>query len=407
MVLWRVDARPAILPPMFWSKKEMPHHTPTPADVEVDPRLREALSTVLDPDLGQDLVTLGFVRGARVEGGEAQLSLELTTPACPHRDAIGTAAASAVDRALPGLKTAIRWSAAVTYGRHGGGMGQQSPMPSLDKVRNIVLVASGKGGVGKSTVATNLACALARTGARTGLLDADIYGPSIPTMFGLHDGVASNDGKTIEPHEVAGLRVMSMGFLIEPERAMIWRGPMLNSAVVQFLRDVHWGELDYLVVDLPPGTGDVQLTFAQQVKVTGAVIVSTPQEVALVDVIRAKAMFDQVQIPVLGVVENMSWFRCDGCDKKHFIFAHGGARKVAMTRGLDVLAELPLDVETRAAGDAGLPIVAAAPDSDAAGQFMALARAVASRIAVLNHKNPTRPEPGPSDAGRRRLSVVS
>lgn len=391
---------------MFWNKKEPPRHEPTPEGVAVDPRLEEALSQVHDPALKEDLRTLGMIRTARVDGAEARIAIELPTPACGYRDELGTAIATAVEGALPGLRTAIAWSARVTFGRHGGGAGQQAQIPALEYVRNIILVASGKGGVGKSTVATNLACALAAEGARTGLLDADIYGPSIPTMFGLHEGVASIDGKTIEPHERAGLKMMSMGFLIEPERAMIWRGPMLNSAVIQFLRDVRWGELDYLIVDLPPGTGDVQLTFAQQVKVTGAVIVSTPQEVALADVVRAKAMFDQVQIPVLGVVENMSWFRCDGCDKRHFIFSHGGAREAAERGGMRVLAELPIDVQTRAAGDQGLPIVAAAPDSEPGRQHLELARAIAGAVAVLNHRNPLRPDPGPSDAGRRRLAVV-
>ena len=353
-------------------------------------------------------MSLGMVLRARVDGELARIAIELTTPACPFRDQIGTDVATAIDKALPGLKSEITWSANVATGRHGGKLAANAPaLPSLDKVRNIILVASGKGGVGKSTVATNLACALGRTGARVGLLDADIYGPSIPTMFGMHEGVASADGKTIEPHVVAGISLMSMGFLIDPHQAMIWRGPMLNSAVIQFLRDVVWGELDYLIVDLPPGTGDVQLTFAQQVRVTGAVIVSTPQEVALVDVIRAKVMFDQVEIPILGLVENMSYFVCDQCDKKHMIFSNGGAREAADVGGIPFLGELPIDISTRVAGDSGLPVVASEPDSEAGRAFMALGRKIAAAVAVLNHQRPWKPEPGPSEPAKRRLAVIA
>ena len=280
--------------------------------------------------------------------------------------------------------------------------------PSLDNVTNIILVASGKGGVGKSTVAVNLASALRLQGHKVGLLDADIYGPSIPTMLNLHQEVHSSDGKTIEPNEIRGMKVMSMGFLIPPEKAMIWRGPMLHSAVTQFLRDVHWGPLDYLVVDLPPGTGDVQLTFAQALSVTGAVIVSTPQEVALADVVRAHAMFQSVKIPVLGLVENMAYFVCDGCDKKHYIFAQQGARKTAEQFGIPFLAELPLEITLRQGGDMGMPLVESEPDSPVGRAFMAAAEEIIARATIATVESAAAAAAEAEKAsGHRSLPIVN
>ena len=363
---------------MFWNKKDG-----KAADGSDDPRLMTALGRVNDPELGKDLVTLGMVKGAVLDGSVARVGIELTTPACPLKDTIRKDVEAAIAAEVPGTTTEITWSSQVRRGRFGGG-GATQDLPGMAEVANVVLVASGKGCVGKSTVATNLACALSRSGAKVGLLDADIYGPSIPTMFNEHRGVVSADGKTIEPVVHDGLKLMSMGFLVPAEKGVIWRGPMLTSAVTQFLRDVNWGELDYLVVDLPPGTGDVQLTFAQALKVTGAVVVSTPQDVAIADVVRAKAMFDQVQIPVLGLVENMSYFVCDGCDKKHYIFAHGGARRAADTMGIPFLGELPLTPSVREGGDAGLPVVMAEPDTEVARTFVELARGLAGAISVLN-----------------------
>ena len=375
----------------------------------MDPRLIEALKTVNDPELHKDLVSLGMVKAAQVVGDTARITIELTTPACPLKDQIQSDIQAALDAHVPGTKAAIEWTAQVRSGRVGGGAGKPGSFERLDAVSNIVLVASGKGGVGKSTVAVNLACALARSGCRVGLLDADIYGPSIPTMFNLHDEVSSMDGKTIEPHEFHGIKVMSMGFLIPPSRAMIWRGPMLHSAVVQFLRDVNWGELDYLVVDLPPGTGDVQLTFAQQLKVTGAVVVSTPQEVALADVVRAKAMFDSVQIPVLGLVENMAYFLCDGCDKKHFIFDRDGVKKAAEQFDMTMLGELPLEPGIREGGDSGLPVVLAQPESEVSQTFLTMAATLAGRISVLCAAEAEAAAQTPetaTPAGRRALPII-
>ena len=370
-----------------------------------DAALLGALRTVNDPELHKDLVTLGMVKKAVLVDGRADIVIELTTPACPLKDRIREDIEAAVEKVLRGTDVDVGWTARVRSAPRAAGKG--SAMPSLEKVANIVLVASGKGGVGKSTVATNLAVALNRLGARVGLLDADIYGPSIPTMFGIHEGLASADGKTIEPHWLGGIKLVSMGFLIPPEKAMIWRGPMLTSAVIQFLRDVAWGELDYLVVDLPPGTGDIQLTFAQQVPVTGAVIVSTPQPVALADVVRANAMFESVSIPILGLVENMSYFLCDGCDKRHAIFDTGGARRAAEHFGLEFLAELPLDPSIRAAGDGGLPITGAEPDGPAGRAYVELSRKVAGRVSVVNAEAAARiSAAAPSPAAGRRLPIL-
>jgi len=296
----------------------------------------------------------------------------------------------------------------VTRGRHGGGIRGEEGPPAIADVQNVIMVASGKGGVGKSTVATNLACALSRLGAKVGLMDADIYGPSIPTMLDAQEQVFSKDGKTIQPIPKYGMKLMSMGFFLPPSKAMIWRGPMVHGAITQFLKDVEWGELDYLVVDMPPGTGDAQLTMAQALKVTGAVIVSTPQAVALADVIRAKSMFDSVKIPILGLVENMAYFVCDGCDKKHFLFDHGGARAAAGEMEIPFLGELPLLTAVRECGDKGMPIVEAMPESAVAGAFLDLARDLAERIVVLNAAGEAEAEKtGPSKAARRSLPVVS
>jgi len=383
---------------MFWNKKGSPPPN--------DERLMAALATVQDPELHKDLVTLGMVKKAILDGSTAHVGIELTTPACPLKETIRQDVSSAIASAIPGTTTEIEWSAQVRKGRFGGG-GHTQNLPGMEEVANVVLVASGKGGVGKSTVATNIACALSRTGAKVGLLDADIYGPSIPTMFAEHRDVVSNDGKTIQPIENGGLKLMSMGFLVPAEKGLIWRGPMLTSAVTQFLRDVAWGELDYLVVDLPPGTGDVQLTFAQALKVTGAVIVSTPQDVALADVVRAKAMFDQVSIPVLGLVENMSYFVCDGCDKRHPIFNHGGAKRAAEQMKIPFLGELPLVPAVRAAGDSGTPIVMAEPDSDVARTFVGIGRMLAGGISVLNAEAEARAATqGRSAAAGRSLPII-
>jgi len=379
----------------------------------VNTQLKEALSTVIHPGLGEDLISLGMVQRAEVDGDIVNIAVELFTAGSPLRAPLTKAIEAAAHTVLPNAKVYVAWTADPKPSRFGGGISAKD-YPSLERVQHIILVASGKGGVGKSTVAANLACALMRGGARVGLLDADIYGPSIPTMFNLHKDVFSKDGKTIEPHVQYGLKMMSMGFFVAPDKAMIWRGPMLMSAINQFLGDVAWGELDYLVLDLPPGTGDIQLTLAQSLKLSGAVVVSTPQEVALADVVRAQAMFDSLKIPVLGLVENMSYFLCDGCDKKHYIFDEGGGRRMAEKYELDVLAELPLEAGVRASGDQGMPITEEAPDSAAAQRFVDLARKVAGKIAAIQVAGPPPAPEAPegqeasqSKAGRRSLPVVN
>jgi len=340
-----------------------------------------ALGTVMDPELHVSLVQAGMVKSVRVDGGRVSATIELTTPACPLKGKIQADAEAAL-KAVPGVTGLdLSWSSQVRGQPQGAGM--------LPGVKNIILVGAGKGGVGKSTVAVNLAVALARHGATVGLLDADFYGPSIPMMTGLSDQrPVSPDGKRLEPLEALGLKVMSLGFLVEPDQALIWRGPMLHGALQQLLRDVNWGALDYLVMDMPPGTGDVALTVSQSIRATGAVLVTTPQDVALADVVRAKQMFDKVHIPVLGIVENMSTFVCPHCHVATPIFHHGGGRRAAELFGVPFLGEIPLELQIRVGGDDGRPVVAAHPESAEAQAFVAVARAVAGRVSVANGVRP-------------------
>jgi len=261
---------------------------------------------------------------------------------------------------------------------------QTKKMPA--GVKNIIAVASGKGGVGKSTTAVNLAVALAQSGARVGLLDADIYGPSIPRMMGLAERSPQVEGQTFYPLENYGVKTISIGYLVHDDQAMIWRGPMVTGAMMQLLNDTAWGELDYLVVDMPPGTGDIHLTLVQQVPLTAAVVVTTPQDIALLDCKRGIAMFDKVHVPTLGIVENMSSFICPHCGEASHIFAEGGADKLAEANKVEVLAKLPLDLAIREMSDAGTPIVAAAPDSNEAAIYRQLADKVIDKVAILNKR---------------------
>jgi ATP-binding protein involved in chromosome partitioning len=343
-----------------------------------------ALKKVIDPELRRDLVTLGMVKDLTVEGETVRLKVELTTPACPLKDVIGKDVKAALEGA--GFRRVdLTWGAQV---RSAPGVAQGQLTPG---VKNIVLVGAGKGGVGKSTVAVNLAVALARLGAKVGILDADIYGPSLPVLTGLDQRPTSRDGQKLDPLHAHGVSVMSIGFLVDPEQALIWRGPMVTGALLQLLRDVNWGELDYLLLDLPPGTGDIPLTLAQNVKAAGVVLVSTPQDVALADVIRAKLMFDKVSIPVLGLVENMSSFVCPHCRQETPIFAHGGARTAAEKMGIRFLGEIPIDLAIREGGDRGMPIVAGAPDSPQAAAFVEVAKNVAGAVSTQVLKAPRLP----------------
>jgi len=333
------------------------------------------LRTVQDPDLHKDIVTLGFVKDVKVEGGEVDFTIELTTPACPVRDEMKAEAEQKV-AALPGVTGARARMTADVKAR--GGFSRQA----VPGIRNIVAVGAGKGGVGKSTMSVNLAVALQQKGARVGLMDADVYGPNIPQMLGVKDAPEVSDDKKMIPPVGHGIKVMSMGMLVPPDQPIIWRGPMLHGAVQQFMRDVAWGELDYLIVDLPPGTGDVSLSMSQSVPVAGAVVVTTPQGVSVADVRKAVGMFRQLNIPVLGVVENMSYFACPHCGERTEIFGHGGGKTMAEDLKIPLLGEVPIDVRVRSGGDEGQPVVVAAPDSPAAQAFRDVAGKVAAQISI-------------------------
>ncbi len=340
-----------------------------------------ALSKVNDPELHRDLVSLNMVQNVRISGGDVKLRIDLTTPACPLKGKIQGDVENAL-RAVPGVTgVEVEWGAQVRRGQ-----AQDKGVNFIPGVKNVVLVGAGKGGVGKSTVALNLATALALEGAKVGLLDADFYGPSVPIMTGLKGKPVSKDGRTLEPMDAHGLKVMSIGFLVEPDQAMVWRGPMLHSAITQLLRDVNWGELDYLVLDLPPGTGDVPLSLAQIVKAAGVVLVSTPQDVALADVVKAKAMFDRVTVPVLGIVENMTEFVCPHCNQSTQIFSSGGGSRAAEGMGIPLLGQIPLDLAIRMGGDKGTPVTVEYPESKQAQAFRAMARNIAGRVSVQSHQ---------------------
>ncbi len=340
---------------------------------ELVERLRTALATVQDPDLKRDLVALNMVRDLTVVDGLATFKLVLTTGACPVKKEL-EAQCRAAALSVAGITAAeIAVSAEVPRSLGGNDV--------LPGVRHIIGVGSGKGGVGKSTVTANLACALAKAGARVGLLDADIHGPSIPTMMGVRQEPFVINKKLV-PVESHGVKIISMGFLVEPDQAVIWRGPMVVGALRQFLTDVDWGELDYLLVDLPPGTGDIQLTLAQTVPLAGAVIVTTPQTVALQDARRSVAMFAKVEVEIFGIVENMSRFVCPQCGHVEPIFAEGGGEAYAAELGVPLLGSIPLEPSIRVAGDAGKPVVIAHPDSHSAHAFTALAEKVAQRASI-------------------------
>lgn len=336
-----------------------------------------ALSQIVDPDLHKDIVTLGFIKDLQINGGHVSFRIVLTTPACPVKDQMEDAARQLVG-ALPGVDAVnVTMDADVPKGR--GGVGERTTVPG---VRNIVAVSSGKGGVGKSTVAVNLAVSLALDGARVGLMDADVYGPNVPLMLGVANLRPEVEGNKLVPLEAHGVRLMSMAVLKPGDEPMIVRGPILHGLVRQFLADVKWGELDYLIVDMPPGTGDVQLSLAQLVPVQGAVLVTTPQEVALADVRRALRMFETVSVPILGVVENMSYFIAPDTNQRYNIFGEGGGERLAEQYGVPFLGGVPLGIEVREGGDRGTPVVIGHPDSPEALAFRRVAEELARQVSI-------------------------
>ena len=374
----------------------------------------EALRGVKDPERGQDVVSLGLVQGMAIKGGHVHFTLEVEPERGPRLEPMRKAAEKAVE-ALAGVLSVTAVLTADKPGRapapaqghahahghdhgHGhqqGGQAQgrgQPNKPLIPGVKTIVAVASGKGGVGKSTTAVNLALALKAKGLSIGILDADIYGPSLPRMMGITGKPDTKDGKILEPKVGYGIKCMSIGFLIAEDTPMIWRGPMVMSAIEQMLRDVNWGELDMLVVDLPPGTGDAQLTMAQRVPLTGAVIVSTPQDIALLDARKGLGMFRKVDVPVLGIIENMSYFLCPHCGERSEIFAHGGARREAAKLGAEFLGEIPLDIAIRETSDEGYPIVISQPDHPQSKIYGAIADRVWAKVSGAG-ASPNRPPP--------------
>ncbi|GMV56971.1 MAG: hypothetical protein AMXMBFR72_00920 [Betaproteobacteria bacterium] len=337
-------------------------------------RVNEILKTVVDPNTGKDLVSSRAARNVKVSGADVSVDIELGYPAASQVDGIRSLVVNALKAAGASNVSANVTMKIVAHTVQRG-------LKVMPNVKNIVAVSSGKGGVGKSTVAVNLALALAAEGARVGMLDADIYGPSQPTMLGIEGKPESVDGKTLEPLENYGIQASSIGFLVDADQPMVWRGPMVTQALQQLLAQTNWKDLDYLIVDMPPGTGDIQLTLAQQVPVTGAVIVTTPQDIALLDAIKGLKMFEKVGVPILGIVENMAVHVCSKCGHAEHVFGAGGAERMSKEYGVEVLGSLPLDIRIREQTDSGRPTVVAEPDSDIARTYKAIARKVAIRIA--------------------------
>ena len=337
-------------------------------------QVEAALTQIQDPYIGKDLVASNTVKNIEIDGGNVNVSVELGYPAKGIKDDVATEIEEKIREAgAESVEANVSWSIEARS--------VQKSLKPLENIKNVIAVASGKGGVGKSTTAVNLALALSMEGANVGVLDADIYGPSQPRMLGVSGQPKSSDGKSLEPMEAHGLQAMSIGFLIDEETPMIWRGPMVTQALEQLLNDTRWRGLDYLVVDLPPGTGDVQLTLAQKIPVSGAVIVTTPQDIALLDARKGLKMFEKVEVPVLGIVENMSIHICSECGHEESIFGEGGGARMAEESGVEMLGALPLDIHIREQADGGNPTVAAMPDSRIAEIYREIARKAAAKLA--------------------------
>ena len=351
-----------------------------------------ALRAVVDPDIRRDIVTLGFVKDLSIASGRVAFTIELTTPACPVKEQLREQATTAV-RALGGVNQVdvqmtanVRSASAPETGR-----------PPLPGVKNVIAVGAGKGGVGKTTVAVNLAVALAKCGGRVGLLDGDIYGPNIPLMLGL-SAQLTTDGKQIVPAEKYGVQVVSIGFLTQDDAPIIWRGPMLHGAIQQFFREVAWRDLDYLIVDMPPGTGDVALSMSQTVPVVGSIVVTTPQQVSLADSRRAVKMYQKLNIPTIGIVENMSYYQCTNCHHDADIFGHGGGEKLATELVVPFLGRLPVYQPIREGSDTGVPLVIAEPNSVAGKAFLALAERTAAQVSIAAHRT--------AEANRGKIPLI-
>ncbi len=349
-------------------------------------KVREALSKVIDPALGHDIVTYRVLRSVEVEGDDALIRLDIPTHAYPQvlrRELINR-----VETAAKGVGAKRVTVIPEVVTAH---LPAPSDKSTLKGPKNVIAVAAGKGGVGKSTVAVNLAIALQRHGAKVGILDADVFGPSVPTMLGAPEVQASaNKDSKIIPAIIHGLHVISVGFFVDKDEAVVWRGPMVHRLLQQFLGDVEWGDLDYLICDLPPGTGDVQLSLSQLIPISGAVMVTTPQEISIIDVVKGIAMFEKVEIPILGIIENMSWYKCPACGHTDEIFSHGGGKRLAQEVGTEFFGDIPIDTRIRFGGDAGVPITVASPDSDNAQRFMQLATKAALKVASSVLSRPKR-----------------
>jgi ATP-binding protein involved in chromosome partitioning len=341
----------------------------------------DALKAVKDPDLHRDIVSLGFVKNLRIDGGRVAFAIELTTPACPVKDQMRDQARAAV-AALPGV-TAVDVEMTAQVRAAAPEMGRAA----VPGVKNVIAVGAGKGGVGKTTVAVNLAIALAKCGSRVAMIDGDIYGPNVPIMLGLQTQLTT-DGQKIVPAERYGIHVVSIGFLTQDDAPVIWRGPMLHGVIQQFFREVRWPEVDYLVVDMPPGTGDVALSLSQTVPVAGAIVVTTPQTVALADTRRAVRMYQKLNVPTLGLIENMSHFVCPGCGHESDIFGKGGGEGLASSLDVPFLGRVPLYEPIRTGGDAGVPIVISEPESPAARALIAAAEQAAAQVSIASYKKP-------------------
>ncbi|MEW5982916.1 MAG: Mrp/NBP35 family ATP-binding protein [Acidobacteriota bacterium] len=348
-------------------------------------QILQALRAVKDPDLHKDIVALGFVKNVAVDAGKVSFTIELTTPACPVKDQMRDQAKAAV-LALPGvvdvevtMSAQVRTAVSADLGK-----------AHVPGVKNVIAVGAGKGGVGKTTVAVNLAMALAQMDSRVGMIDGDIYGPNVPIMLGVKAQLGS-DGDKIKPAEQYGIQVVSMGFLTSDDAPVIWRGPMLHGVIKQFFMDVRWDDLDYLIVDLPPGTGDVALSLSQTVDVAGAIVVTTPQQVSLSDSRRAVAMYQKLNIPILGLIENMSHFVCPSCSHEADIFGRGGGERTARELSVPFLGSIPISEPLRVGGDTGVPIVMSQPDAPASKAFVAAAERTAAQVSIQSYRTPVIP----------------